>query len=78
MAQDRATGWGDGLGGRLQDAREAITEVGKEAQQAVVDVGLAVGPLRNSLEHTITAHPVKAILVALTAGVILGWLIKRS
>ncbi len=79
MVQDRATGWGDGLGGgRLQNARDAITEVGKDAQQAMLDVGRAVGPLRNSLEQTITAHPLKSILVALAAGVILGWLIKRS
>ncbi len=78
MERDRTMRWDDGPAGALLVARDTISDVGKEARQVIQEVGQAVGPLRTTLEQTITAHPLKAIMAALAAGVLLGWLIKRS
>ncbi len=59
--------WADSLKQPLKDARTALDEAGR-----------AVTPYRNSLEQAITSNPVKAVALALAAGVFLGWLIKRS
>jgi hypothetical protein len=78
VEMNRILSWGEGLKRPWQEAGGALADLGKDARHAMGDVGEAVGPLRRSLERTITTHPLKAVLVALAAGVVLGWIIKRS
>jgi ElaB/YqjD/DUF883 family membrane-anchored ribosome-binding protein len=70
--------WSDTLKQPLQEAREAIDHAGREARHALDTVGRSIGPVRRSLEQTISANPIKAVGLSLAVGVFLGWLIKRS
>ena len=78
MDKIQTLGWADGVTRPLEDARNALLEAGKEARHVIGEVGETIGPLRGTLEQTIAAHPLKALMFALAAGVLLGWWIKRS
>lgn len=59
-------GWSSSLQGPLQEARIALDELAQ-----------TIDPVRRSFEKAVGDHPVKALVVSLTVGVVLGWLIKR-
>ena len=43
----------------------------------VDEIVQTIDPVRRSLEKAVADHPVKALVVSLTVGVVLGWLIKH-
>ena len=49
----------------------------QEARLALDEFVQTIDPVRRSLEKAVADHPVKALLVSLTVGVVLGWLVKR-
>lgn len=49
----------------------------QEARLALDEFVQTIDPARRSLEKAVADHPVKALLVSLTVGVVLGWLVKR-
>lgn len=82
-------GWTGSAHKPMEEAREALGDLGKQAQHgfqdmsrsaqdAFGDMGDAITPYRRSLEDAIVSNPVKAVGVSLAVGVFLGWLIKRS
>ena len=82
-------GWAGIARQPMEDAREALGDVGKQAQRGFQDMSRsaqnafgemeeAITPYRRSLEDAIVSNPVKAVGVSLAVGVLLGWLIKRS
>ncbi len=81
--------WADSARRPMEDAREALGDVSKQAQRGFQDMsrsaqsalgeaGEVITPYRESLEDAIVSNPVKAVGMALAVGVFLGWLIKRS
>jgi hypothetical protein len=48
-----------------------------EAQHALRELGHTLDPVRTTFEQAISDHPVKAGVLSLALGVLLGWLIKR-
>ena len=61
----------------LSDWSSSLREPLQEARLALDEFVQTIDPVRRSLEKAVADHPVKALLVSLTVGVVLGWLIKR-
>ena len=61
----------------LSDWSSSLREPLQEAQLALDEFVQTIDPVRRSLEKAVADHPVKALLVSLTVGVVLGWLVKR-
>jgi ElaB/YqjD/DUF883 family membrane-anchored ribosome-binding protein len=78
MDPNQTLPWSDTLKQPLQETRQAIGQVGREARHALETARRSIGPARRSLEQTISAHPIKAVGFSLALGVFVGWLIKRS
>jgi hypothetical protein len=78
MDPNQTLGLREGLRQPLEGARDALLEAGKQARQVIGEVGQTVDPLRTSLEEAISAYPLKAVMGAFAAGVVMGWLIKRT
>lgn len=55
----------------------SLREPLQEAQIALDEFVQTIDPARRSLEKTVADYPVKALLVSLAIGVLLGWLVKR-
>ncbi len=68
----------EALGDLGETARRGFDDAGRQARQAYEQVEDVIEPYRQSLEDAIVSNPVKAVGVSLAVGVLLGWLIKRS
>lgn len=66
------------FGDASRQAQRGLEDLSRSARNTIGDMQDAIGPYRRSLEEAIVSNPVKAIGASLAAGVLLGWLIKRS
>lgn len=93
MGSQMFGGWTGSARGTMNDAREAVGEMGEnvahQARQAYGDMAERardayehasdyIDPYRQTFEDAIVSNPVKAVAASLAVGVLLGWLIKRS
>ena len=62
---------------RTADWPDSVRRPLDEAQRALLELKDLVGPYQRSFEQAIADHPLKAVLLSLTTGVFLGWLVKR-
>ncbi|MGO9598015.1 MAG: hypothetical protein ACLP7Q_08465 [Isosphaeraceae bacterium] len=61
----------------LSEWSSSLPEPLQEARIALDEIVQTIDPVRRSLEEAVADHPVKALVVSLTVGVVIGWLIKR-
>ena len=61
----------------LSEWSSSLQEPLQEARIALDEIVQTIDPVRRSLEKAVADHPVKALVVSLTVGVVIGWLIKR-
>ena len=61
----------------LSDWSSSLREPLQEVRIALDHFVETIDPVKRSLEEAVADHPVKALLVSFTVGVVLGWLVKR-
>ncbi len=78
MDPNQTVGWRETLQHPVSAAAETFSEVSRQTQHALGNLGDAVAPVRRSVEQAIVTRPIQAVVLSFAAGVLLGWLIKRS
>lgn len=63
--------------GPAEEARLAGSVL-SQTRQLADDLGRVIASARRPLQQTISAHPYRALGISFAAGVLLGWIIKRS
>jgi uncharacterized protein YjbJ (UPF0337 family) len=82
MDENRFEGAARNVGGKIQDAvggltGDAATQAHGKVNQAAGEVQNAYGSAVDGLKNFATETPIAAMLSALGAGIVVGWMLRR-